>query len=254
MMQQDNVVREQQDFDIDLVISVCDESACVDTGLLLHIDCIGNIYRYNLICSADTLLQHFPNALHYLDHFWILLPTSIKEQRVLWREFYRLYSPIYNQLINRPHNLLCLRYFKQLLKEKLSTTMNQRLLDFGCGVGLSADIFDPAKLVCYDSNEVMQHSSRERGLVTINELQFRDLAPNSFDGCFACYVLHLAISIDDLNQLARVLRKGGVIIANYYKGIHADRVNRIFRENGLTVEQIEDQQGRFGSIYVYRKL
>lgn len=254
MMQQNNIVREQPALDIDLVISIYNESACVDAGLLSCIDRIGIIYRYNLICSVDTLLQRFPNAVHYLDHFWILLPTSIKEQRVLWREFYRLYSPIYNQLINRSHNLLCLHYFKQLLEDKLIPTSNQRLLDFGCGLGLSAGVFDPATIVCYDNNEVMRNSSRERGLVTLNERQFRTLTPNTFDGCFACYVLHLAISIDDLNQLARVLRGGGVIVANYYKGINADRVNRIFREKSLTVEQIENQQGRFGSIYVYRKL
>ena len=253
MMRQNNVVWEQQISADDLVISIYDESACVDEGLFSRIACVENVYCYRLICNTDILLQHFPNALHYLDRFWILLPALLKDQQTLWRAFYRLYSPAYNQLINRSHNLLCLRYFKQILEKKLFSTEYQRLLDFGCGVGLSSDVFDTEKLVCYDSNKVMQDSARERGLLTINERQFKTLSPNSFDGCIACYVLHLAISANDIEQLVRVLKADGIVVANFYKGMHVDRVNRIFRENRLVVEQIEDQQGRFGSIYVYRK-
>lgn len=253
MMQPNSALRERQIYDRDLVISLRDEAAYVDEGLLSRIDHVGKIYRYTLNCNSDILLRCFPNVLHYFDRFWILLPASVKEQRTLWREFYKSYSAKYNQLIDCSRNLLCLRYFKQLLEEKLFTSRNRKVLDFGCGIGLSADIFSPDELVCYDKNTAMRDNTRKRGLVTINTSQFRILPPDSFDGCIACYVLHLAIDSDDLKQLARVLKGGGIIIANFYKGMQVDRVNRIFIENGLTAEQIEGQQGRFGSIYAYRK-
>lgn len=142
MMRQNNAKWGQQTSVGNLVISIYDESAYVDEGLLSRIDCVENIYYYRLVCNTDILLQHSPNALHYLDRFWILLPMSLKDQRALWRVFYKSYSPAYNQLNNCSHNLLCLRYFKQLLEEKLFPTKYKRLLDYGCGTGLSSDVLD----------------------------------------------------------------------------------------------------------------
>lgn len=253
MMQQYSILWEQAALSSDIVLSIYDESPSVDEGLFSYIDHVGKIFRYNLNCSAYTLLRHFPNSLHYLDRFWILLPVRLKDQRMLWREFYRVYGSIYDQLVDCSNNALCLLYFKRLLEDRLLKTDNYTLLDFGCGTGLSANVFSPEQLVCYDIDRKMRQKARERGLVTINPVQFKALSPNSFNGCIACYALHLAIDSYHIRQLARVIKTGGVITANFYKGICADYVSDIFRENSLAVEQIEDQQGRFGSIYVYRK-
>lgn len=253
MMQQNSFLWEQVVSNGDLVLSIYNEVTFINKGLLSYVDQVGKIYRYKMNCIVDVLLQQFPNALHYLDRFWILLPTRIKDQRTLWREFYRVYSPIYNQLVDYSNNSLCLLYFKRLLEERLLPVENYKLLDFGCGTGFSADIFSPEKLVCYDIDREMRQKAQERGLVTINTTQFNALPSNTFNGCIACYVLHLAIDSYHIRQLAQVIKAGGVITANFYKGIHADRVSSIFRENGVIVEQIEDHQGRFGSIYVYRK-
>ncbi len=253
MMQRYSGSKEYPVFSHDIVLSTYDESSSVDEGLFSYIDHVGKIFRYNLNCSAYTLLQHFPNALHYLDRFWILLPVHLKNQRMLWREFYRVYGSMYNQLVDCSNNTLCLLYFKRLLEERLLRAKNYKLLDFGCGTGFSADVFDLEHLVCYDIDRKMRQTAHERGLATINSAQFKALSPNSFDGCIACYVLHMAVNSYYIRQLAHVIKNDGVIVANFYKGICADRVNGIFRENNLKVEQIETHQGRFGSVYVYRK-
>lgn len=253
MMQQNDKFHEWQILDDDVVISIYDESAYVEEGILAFIDHAGIIYRYKLICDANIIIKRHPNILHYLNRFWILLPSALNEQMTLWQEFYKLYSHMYNQLINSQHNILCLSYFKQLLEKNFFPIEKYRILDFGCGAGLSTAVFDCERLIGYDNNEVMLNKSQKRGLITINTSQFRNLPSECFDGCFACYVLHLAISTNDINQLIRLIKVNGIIVANFYKGMHEVRINKIIQKNGLVIEQIDTREGRFGSIYVYRK-
>lgn len=238
----------------DLVISLHNQDEYVNLGLFISVGRIADVNCYRLDCDIQVFRRYFPDALHYLDRFWLLLPATIQEQQTLWQEFYRLYSNIYDQLIDRGHNLACLQDFKRIIESRLPAFKQCRLLDFGCGTGLAADVFDSRQLVCYDSNEMMRHFALNRGLTIINTHQFRALPTCSFDVCIACYVFHMAVDERDIKQLARITKNGGIIAANFYKGMQEDRINHIIKKQGLLIEQLEGRQGKFGSIYIYQKL
>ena len=63
----------------------------------------------------------------------------------------------------------------------------------------------------------------------------------------------MAVDECDIKQLTQIIKNGGVIVANFYKGIHEGRTNHIIMKQGLSIEQLEGGQGKFGSIYVYQK-
>lgn len=253
MMPQSNFLYDQTLEHDHCVISLYYEIDGVTDGILDLIDHVGKIYRYKLCASDQVLRHHFPGALHYLDHFWILLPSLLKDQRLLWDEFYKIYSSIYEELINQSHNIQCLQRFKQLLEDNFGFYPGCSILDFGCGTGLSSRVFETESLTGYDSNELMRHKAQEQGLKTVDKENFEMLPIDIFDSCIACYVFHLAIESSYIKKISRVVKNGGVIVANYYKGINEKGMNALFLKNGLAIQQIEDQRGRFGSIYVYRK-
>lgn len=223
-------------------------------GILFPVCFCGGLFHYQV--SVDVLSafrKSFPNALHYLDRFWLLLPGSAFEQRQFWKRFYSLYSCNYLQLINRSHNTLCLSYFKSLIEANCALPMDYKILDYGCGPGLAAEVFGSRHLVGYDNNPDMQRQAEEFGISVLNTGSFYAMAPGCFDGGIACYVFHMSVSDRDIKRIAEIMKTGGAFVANFYKGLGERKTTAVFQEAGFTYQKVDEIEGRFGCVYVYRK-
>lgn len=238
---------------VEVVISICELNTLVAKGLLSFDACKGDLFHYKLVGKLEEMYKELPNTLRYLDRFLIILPTPIKEQQLFWERFYSLYSTEYLYIVDIEHNLSCIRYFKNLLNQCSVLYPQFKLLDFGCGPGLSLDVFGPEHLVGYDNSPKMLAQAKARGLEVLSKKEFDRLPPCSFDGVIACYVLHLAIPEDDIMKLARVIKVGGILVANYYKNIGVERVSLILGHFGFSAQKVSNQERRFGSVYIYRK-
>lgn len=237
----------------EVVLSTEKLTQVVEMGILSPLDHIRELYCYQLTADPATFRRLFPSALHYLDHFWLLLPVSLNKQQQFWNQFYRLYSADYEGLINPSHNLMCLKYFKQLIEERVRISPEFKLLDYGCGPGFSADVFHLGGLIGYDINPDMLAQAKARKQTVLDQHEFRFMPPDSIDGCIACYVFHMAIPHEDILHIANLVKCGGLVVANYYKGIGAKRITDSFLELGFEAEQVGYQEGEFGSVYIYRK-
>ena len=237
----------------ELVISIHELNALVTRGVLSFECCKGELLHYRLIGKFEDISLEFPNILHYLDRFLLILPDSFKEQQVFWERFYSLYSVEYLHLVDIDHNLSCMRYFKKLLKKYDILYPQFKILDYGCGPGLSLDVFCHEHLVGYDNNSKMLELAKARGLNVLSKKEFDELPPNSFDGVIACYVLHMAIPENDIIKLAGLMKVGGVLVANYYKDLGLERVSLMLQKLGFSAQKVDDQERRFGSVYIYRK-
>ena len=157
-------------------------------GLFSFVDYRGELFHYQLTGNSESIRAMFPSILHYLNHFWLLLPDSVQEQQTFWSQFYSLYSTNYFDLINPDHNLACIYYFKTLLNKNVHLSPDFKLLDYGCGPGLSTQILGVRHLVGYDNNPTMLAEATKRGLNVLDKEGFDKIQSCSFDGAFACYV------------------------------------------------------------------
>lgn len=86
--------------DREWVISIYELSSLVTKGVL-SFNCIkGELLHYQLIGKSEDINLEFPNVLHYLDRFFLILPDSVKEQQIFWERFYSLYSVEYLHMIS----------------------------------------------------------------------------------------------------------------------------------------------------------
>jgi len=224
-----------------------------EKGLFSFVDYRGELFHYQLTGNSASIRTIFPDILHYLNHFWLLLPDSVQEQQIFWSQFYSLYSTNYLDLIDSDHNLACMRYFKTLLAENAPLPPDFKLLDYGCGPGLSVQVFEKQHLVGYDNNPTMLAEAAKQGLEVIYKEDFDNIQSCSFDGGFACYVLHMAIPETDIINLARAVKINGVLVANYYKDLGMERVTSLLEKLGFEGQKVDVQERRFGSVYIYRK-
>ena len=171
--------------DREWVISIYELSSLVTKGVL-SFNCIkGELLHYQLIGKSEDINLEFPNVLHYLDRFFLILPDSVKEQQIFWERFYSLYSVEYLHMIDVIHNLSCMRYFRELLNECSILPPNFKILDYGCGPGLSLDIFGYEHLVGYDNSPKMLEQAKARGLNILSKKEFNSMPPCSVDGNIA---------------------------------------------------------------------
>lgn len=236
------------------VLSVKQLSPQETDGILVPVCFCCGLFHYQVSVDAlPVFRKSFPNALHYLDRFWLLLPDSVFEQRQFWKYFYSLYSCNYLHMINRSHNTLCLSYFKSLIERNCALPLAYKILDYGCGPGLALEVFGSEHLVGYDNNPDMQIQAKKYGVSTLDAENFFAMAPCSFDGGIACYVFHMAIPKKDIIKISQLLKTGGVFVANFYKGLGEREITLSFQEAGFTFQKVDEVEGRFGCVYVYRK-
>lgn len=246
-------MRLQNDESVSIVFSIKPEHKLEIAGILKQIEHSEEEYQYLLLGKESDLLSYYPGALHYLNHFWLILPGSLEEEQKLWRRFYMIYGKWYDLLIDRENNIDCIRFLIGLLKQNTGLKPDSKIIDFGCGNGLSGDVPCDCEIIGYDFNQHMRTESEKRGIQTINTNDFYSLPKESFDGGIASYVMHMAVEEKKLKKLTEILKPGAALAANFYKNLGYERVERIFGAVGLKAEKITNRETRYGIIYVYRK-
>lgn len=237
----------------ELVLSIVEQREAVRDGYLIPLGCEEKMYRFRRVVSEAQFLDLFPRALHYLDRFWLILPRTIREQRLLWSEFYHIYGSQYEKLVNMNRNVACMRFFRQLIEQKSQITPKYKILDYGCGLGFSSEVFEPGEVIGYDNDEDTLIRACTHGLMVVDWVGLNALASETFHDCIACYVFHMAIAEEEVACIANLVKSGGYVVANYYKGLGERRVTRMFCAQGFHSRKVEPVGGRFGSVYIYEK-
>lgn len=168
-----------------------------------------------------------------MDDYYLFYRHDDKVKYELFiNEFFTYISGVYENIIDTNRNCYNIRNLETIVKIKLPNSNKLKILDFGCGTGLSVGIIsDKHELVGVDSCEMMLQKARLRGLnaFNINEL---DIKYNSeyFDAIISSYVFHL---IEDMTQLDLVwekLRKYGLFVGNFHKNKNLENFVEYFRE------------------------
>lgn len=214
----------------------------------------GEIFLYSVEDEQDfaDFCGEF-EVLHYLDNFLILLPQDCITQRRIWGSFYHSFGTIYEKLIDIEQNLECIKWMLQYIDQNMEIRFPKKVLDYGCGTGISMEIGYNGMILGYEPIEAMRTQAIKKGMRVFCKSNIHSLPDGYFDAFFASYVFHMAINEQDVLQIFSKVRVDAVGVANFYKGINEVVVNNIFQKLNFTVRKIEGIDERFGPMYEYRR-
>lgn len=213
-----------------------------------------NIYIYD-ISTFDMVIMQIgrENCIQYLDDFLIILPTDYALQSVLWEDFYICFGDYYESMIDVRNNIKCIDTLYSYLQKKIVISSSTKILDYGCGTGLSIGMNVDCNLLGYEPNKKMREQAVEKGMQVLDYQHLYSLSDACIDAIFSSYVFHMGIKECDIEVLSRIIRCEGVIVANFYKNINCLRVNDFFVRHGFFVNKVNELDERFGCVYEYRK-
>lgn len=213
-----------------------------------------HIYIYSTIFPNKIKTQigrkHY---IEYLDYFLIVLPDNYALQSIIWEDFYTYYGDFYENMVDINNNLKCIRNLYSYIKQTVNVTNVTNILDYGCGSGLSININATCNLIGYEPNEKMRKQAVAKGMKILDSQQLCSLPNDYIDAIFSSYVFHMGIKYSDIEILHRIIRRDGIIVANFYKDINYSYVNDFFIQKGFCVKKILGLDERFGCIYEYQK-
>ncbi|MBO4999012.1 MAG: class I SAM-dependent methyltransferase [Lachnospira sp.] len=234
-----------------IVISIINHILIED---LVFLEKYRHIYIYSTIVPNKIKMQigrrHF---IEYLDSFLIVLPEDYASQSVIWEDFYTYYGDLYENMIDINNNITCIKKLYSYIQQNISMTSMTKILDYGCGSGLSINIKSNCNMIGYEPNDKMRRQAVEKGMVVLDSEQLYSLSNDYIDAVFSSHVFHMGIKDNDIKILNKIIRHDGIIVANFYKNINCLVVNNAFIRNGFCVKKIIGFDERFGSVYEYRK-
>lgn len=173
----------------------------------------------------------------YLDRFMLLLPRNDPDRHVAVVEgFFSYISDRYESLIDCARNIGNIRVLTSHLRQVLPSRGDSiKVIDFGCGTGLSMVVDPSLTIIGVDRCPEMRAHASARGMKTLSMEEFTDFPLHSFDGAFASYVLHLGLPAGDLEVLWGRLKPGGALSANFHKNRGIEAVVPVFSRLGADV-------------------
>lgn len=210
------------------------------------------IYKINEKNNLKRILES-ENVIDYLDRFIIVLPIRYNMQRILWTAFYHRFGENYQTLIDETINLRCIQFMLEYVNKKLELSMSSKILDYGCGNGISIRSECAGEIIGYEPVEVMRHQAEENGMQVLGKGGIKNIPDNYFDAVFSSYVFHMAINEEDIKQIISKVKENAIIVANFYKGINQEYVNSIFIKCGFDITRISTEEERYGFMYEYRR-
>lgn len=193
------------------------------------------------------------NYIEYLDRFLIVLPEDYALQSLIWEEFYSYYGDLYESMIDVHNNIECIKKLYSYIRQNIEVTNETKILDYGCGSGLAININANCNLIGYEPNRKMRKQAIDKGMEVLDRQKLFKLSNDYIDAVFSSYVFHMGINDSDIEILSRIIRRNGIIVANFYKNINHLRVKEAFIKSGFRVKQIIGFDERFGCVYEYRK-
>lgn len=180
----------------------------------------------------------------YMDRFYFAFGDNSDARQELLTAFFDLIADQYNQLINKERNADNICRLLKSIEELSGTLSGLRILDFGCGVGLSHDIARAMScdLIGFDICPNMRAAAESRGMVVWGPHELTAQPHRSLDAIFASYVFHLRPSTGSIRLAWSRLRTGGLLVANLHKNKGSDVLFPCMKELGakeLTVGSSE---------------
>jgi SAM-dependent methyltransferase len=140
------------------------------------------------------------------------------------------------------------------------------ILDAGCGSGYTLELlvqrFRPRRLVAFDIVPSQVEAAKSRGTmanVFVADITALELPPQSFDAVFVCGVLHHCSAWrTGINQVARVLKRGGVLLIVEPGTAHL-RFERLLTgrspslDTGFSLPALRDEMARSGLTIVEQR-
>jgi SAM-dependent methyltransferase len=206
------------------------------------------------IKSEDVFnkLMKVSNAVRYLDSFVLILPHDYNKQKMLWSTFYHVFGKRYEELVDKEHNIECIRMMLCQIMSGDKFHDNFKILDYGCGSGLSLLCEYGVEIVGFEPEKTMRHQAQQKGMMVFDENNIQNIPNEYFDAIFSSYVFHMGISETDIKLIIPKMKPKAVWIANYYKNINENIVNKFFLNNGFASKRV-DMDERFGHVYAYQK-
>lgn len=194
------------------------------------------------------------NAINYLDCFIILLPSTQIKQAEFWLEFYKMFGKEYENIINIKNNIKSIQEILHYIEMRCQLDENSVVLDYGCGSGIAKCVKVDYNLIGYEPVAEMRKQAIDRKYNVLDYNEFVEL-PNGFCSAgFANYVFHMAVSEKEIAEIDKKLKPNSIFIANFYKNINIDSVNRIFEKYNYETHRISISTNNSGdAVYEYRK-
>jgi ubiquinone/menaquinone biosynthesis C-methylase UbiE len=168
--------------------------------------------------------------------------------------FFEAIALEYETLVSGTRNVNCARKLINFAVEAQKPRVPQRVLDFGCGTGLSTKALEEVvpRVVGYDGSAAMRELTKATGSIVIDSLD--QCSSGSIDLVVACYVMHFGIHESDANELSRILQPQGAIVANFHKKIALDSVTNRLERVGFSIgESIHPSFSEFGPIVLFHR-
>jgi len=163
--------------------------------------------------------QH-PSAQRILDRFWVVPQADARRQEMMLAFLFDTLAERYTDFVDVPRNVGNIRRLVGLLGPPAQGRAH-RVLDVGCGAGLSMPLVRELgiDIIGVDVSDTMRRLAVEAGLRVIDPQQLQAVRAGYFSGAFAAYVFHLDPQPSSLPEIMRVIDRGGVLAANFHKGM-----------------------------------
>lgn len=184
-----------------------------------------------LVGTAGSFTGVVPDALEaerLMDRHWLIHRRDDPRSRQAAEcSFFDAIADRYESEIDAARNRANFR----LLMQCAGIGAGSRVLDFGCGPGLSLRADDGIQLIGCDISPEMRRRAQARGLLVIRP-EHMGIVAGIIDAVIASYVLHLAVPADDWLAAAACVRVGGRLAANFHKGRGLEAADAALRRNG----------------------
>jgi len=171
----------------------------------------------------------------YLDRLYLWAPSSDSQHRqALLDMVFEAIAGDYEQLVHPDQNRENIRILLESIRTELGELNDRVVVDYGCGVGLSMSVAVEfgVRLIGVDRSPSMREAAAARGM-KVWTLEDLALAPEkSLDGVIASYLFHLLPDLEGLRLLWSRLRLGGVLAANFHKGVGMEVVRQTLEPLG----------------------
>ncbi len=220
-------------------------------GDIVAFDVTGNMPAIAQLRSTAT--DDLPRIM---DHFYLWTPSfAARERQLLLDALFEIAAAEFSHIVHPNQNRENIRNLLASIVQHYGGLNELRILDFGCGPGLSAAVAHDygLELTGYDRCPKMRALAVQRGLRVLTPEEFATLPVAKFDATFASYVLHLGPSQGDLVRLWELLKPDGIVVANFHKDHGLSEVTACFAALGAETRKIEHAHSRFkhGSYWLY---
>lgn len=174
----------------------------------------------------------------YLDRFYLWSKRgNVARRQKLLDFFFDAAAIDYKMLVDPDRNRENIRHLLQDLEDVSGPLGNRRVIDFGCGVGLSKPACDQVGLsvIGFDRCPQMRQQAAANGIEVWGPRDLAATAKGTIDAAFSSYVFHLLPDLGSTTLLWSRLAIGGALAANFHKGRGLDRLMQVLVAHGAEV-------------------